>query len=108
MSLPSLASVNTLCYRIFTTANGVSGDVSETSPRCTLMSFPVGLTVGIETPKTSKTPIFNLLSDIIQHLSLNPFRMLFLGKQFPLKLLSPMVIPVLSLLESVQNHMMFP
>ena len=36
------------------------------------MSNPVGLTVGFETPKTSKTPIFKLLSNIIPIESIYP------------------------------------
>ena len=58
---------------------GVSNDVSEMSQRRLRdvrrrlsVSYPVGSTVGFETPKTSKTPIFKLLSNIIPIESIYP------------------------------------
>ena len=37
------------------------------------VSYFVGSTMGFKTPKTSKTPIFNLLSDVIPIESIYPF-----------------------------------
>ena len=72
MSLPSLATSNSLYYRFHSAFLGVFYDVSEMSLRRLSVSPHVGLTVGFETPKTSKTPILNLLSDIIPIESIYP------------------------------------
>ena len=72
MSLPSHVPLNALYYRFHSAFPGVFYDVSKMSLRRLSVSPHVGLTVGFETPKTSKTPILNLLSDIIPIESIYP------------------------------------